>query len=354
MTIFTVHLNYYTECDNYVPFCFITTALNNPSSDCFFLTSSCELAEKLENEAQSLGNTRIHCLPEQVIKQNVEKIDSIFFHDGINSKWFDLFSFARHEIVADFIRTSLQNESPETFITTDSDIAHYYDYSKRLAEPNSGEVFTRSPLHSYFAIWHKDTFDAYTDHATMARYFSHAEKVGGRCSDMHLLEWLIKEESLIKLAWNTDDYGIPLDTVRDFLYYSGFWIQRCDHSFDKAINDFPGGIWNDNLFLESFNSIDFWASFLTTYKSTNGKTELFLKRSQLVNAIKRLNGLVATDFLPTSPYVLYHKWVQDSVWGPYEALGGDLIRVPYVHFQGATKRHVPTFQKFSNGLRLMY
>lgn len=346
MSIFTVHLNYYAACDAYVPFCFITTAKNNPTLDCYFLTSSPELADKLTGLCHQLGNAKIVCLDQQTVDNLVGNVDSIFYHDGINSRWFDLFSIARHVLVMDFIQGNSHLDSLERFITTDSDIAHFFDYSKLLEEPGPHEVFTRSPIISYFAIWHRQTFANYSSLETMKRYFAYAEVAGGRCSDMHLLEWMIKNESSIAQRWIASDYGIALDTLRDFLYYSGLWIDLCDHSFDTMVNCFPNDIWNSKAFLSKFDDLSFWKTIMFRHVDASGKTRVYLRKSKLISSIKRLNGLVNSGFSANSSFVLYGQWVQDNTWQPYLSTASDLVQVPYVHFQGSTKDLVPGFSEF--------
>lgn len=347
MAIFTVHLNYYPACDSYVPYCYTTTALNNPKTDCYFLTSSPELAEKLTSICEQLPNTIIVCLDKSMVDSVIESVDSIFYHDGINSRWFDLFSIARHALVMRFIEERSMLCNLDNFITTDSDIAHFYDYSALMNEPGPREVYTRSPIISYFAIWHRETFAEYSNLGTMKRYFQHAQAQGGRCSDMHLLEWLIKNQELISWKWRSNDFGIALDTLRDFIYYSGLWIEHCNYSYDTLINAFPGGIWDSKDFLAQFNHLDFWSDILLRLIDQSGRSRLFLKRNKLLGSINRLNGLNKANFDKNSPYALYGSWVHNNTWHPYLDAESDLIPVPFIHFQGSTKGLAPVFSQFT-------
>jgi hypothetical protein len=351
MTIFSVHLNYYSECDNYVPWCYATTTRNNPASECFFLTSSADLKVKLEDYCRGLPNARIILLEPEFTKTAIDDVESIFYHDEINSKWFDLYSFARHVIVDRFIRGNASLSKIETFATTDSDIAHFYDYSDFLQKPRENEVYTRSPIISYFAIWHRTAFQLYSSIPVMDEYFRHAASVKGRCSDMHLLEWILTKQYRLNRIWDQEEFGIALDTLRDFFYYSGAWLNSSPYSSDYVINQFPNGIWNGDEMLSIFSSEEFFSSLLCVCTQARSSKRLFLKKQILARMITRLRGLSKLGFDPQSYYALWSEWIYSNTWQPYLSLNTDLIPVPYVHFQGSTKRIAPIFASFTDGIR---
>lgn len=347
--IISVHLKWYKQCEEYVPLCLRQTALSNPNHECILLTASTDLKSYFTANVQLPSNARIEVLSEESIAQKIDKLETIFYHDKINPKWFDLFSIARHLIVQDFVISDSNTSKLSSFITTDSDIAHFYNYSKQLASVASEEVLTGSPLMSYFATWGKEAFETYSDFYLMTEYFEFA-KSRPRCSDMHLLWWHIKEKTDIKIIQPAfKDFGIPLDTLRDFIYIGGLWIDSevADDKTNQLLVDYPGGDWRDFEYLKKYRSSSFWDSMLIRSK-VNEVTKLSIKRASLLTSMTKLNAIKKTEANHNAKFFsnfggLAGKRSWDSILASPDS---ELINVPYIHFQGAGKQLAPFFEAY--------
>ena len=292
-----------------------------------------------------MPNLQLVLLDEQETMAAVQLIDDIFYHDQINPRWFDLYSCARYFIVRKYLACCFGSDLPSTIVTSDSDIAHYYDYSCWDHLIGNLGVLAKSRLCSYFAGWNIDSFLLYSDFDTMRRYFEYAKIKGGRCSDMHELEWLVQNNE-ISFSPFRDSFGIPMDTVRHFLYYTGLFVSGLENPADIKVwaDSFPNGLWNDPVALSQvFSRINF-GKFLRAYPANSEEASglLFLETYHLRNCVSIMLES-ANKFSAEAPF---------SQWGAWECnerilptLMTDLVRVPYIHFQGPAKGLISAFKK---------
>jgi hypothetical protein len=350
MKIFTVHFNYYKACLDYIPYCYRATLENNPDSECHFLTPSADLAGELKPLEKSFNNARVALLDKSFTDACISDVDEIFHHDGYNSRQFDVFSFARHILVKKYMANVGITDTGGSFLTTDSDIAHFCNYNRSYPQISRDVIFSQSPIVSYFAHWGWDAFSTYTDLGLMNEYFVHARQKGGRCSDMHLLEWLIKDKALLTHQWDRRSFGVPLDTISHFLYYSGLWSEQTRLDDRQVLNEYPRGIWNDREFLKSFMNTAFWKAFLLVSSLPTGQKRIFLLRNHLLRSIGNVRS-ASVKAEASSHMLKWGDWVHNHSWQAYLSLHGDLVPVPFLHFQGATKSLAPYLQLLTHGKR---
>ncbi len=349
--IISVHLRWYKQCEEYIPFCLRQTAISNPNSECILLTTSNDLDSYFRSNVKIPENARIQVLDSEQVDKRLNELDGIFYHDQINPKWFDLFSIARHLIVSDYIKTNETIAETQSFITTDSDIAHFYDYSKQLGKVSAGEVLTGRPLMSYFATWNREAFEKYTNLTLMKEYFDYARNQP-RCSDMHLLAWHIKEKKSINFTNPIfEDFGIPLDTLRKFIYVSGLWIKDSmdGNKIDELLVDYPGGDWKDPKYLNEYKCSQFWDSILTK-TIQNNHLKLGLRKEILLAHMARLNKVRKTVSNQESQFFSEKYFRGKSGMREWDQVlsrsKNSIINVPYIHFQGPTKSLVNFFKSY--------
>lgn len=345
MTIFIVHFNYYSACEEYISHCLITTAQSSPSLPIYFITPDQDLHGIILPIAQKQTNIRLYLLEQEVLQTLSAKLDSIFYHDGINPKWFDFNSILRHLVVRWFIENDTSCNSIKSFATSDSDIAHYYDYANLLSSIGPYSLMAKTKLCSYFCLWGIESFRKYTDISSMSQYFVFAADEAGRCSDMHLLAYILGNSPLKFSAFN-ESFGIPLDHLRDFLYYTGSWLDILNdntYSAKAILNEYPKGPWLLKSFLECVSSS--FSHSLESYVNNHGERVLFMKSACITSLIQNLNSSDAlVDIDKKSNLKLYgasiHKYYIDR------CKSVDRVRIPYIHFQGASKQLVSNYASF--------
>lgn len=336
MAFFVVHFNYYPACEEYIRFCLLATAKSSPSVPVVFITPSEELYSLILGISQAHCNIRAYLLNVTVFQNISSRLDSIFHHDGINPKWFDFNSILRHLAVRWIIQNDEAYKNIASFATSDSDIAHYFDYRNLLDGIGPYSLTAKNKLSSYFCLWGRESFIRYTEFSFMQQYFVDAASHGGRCSDMHLLAYTL-QNSPLKFSPFNESFGIPLDHLRDSLYYTGSWSlvqELSEYSQSDIVNQYPKGIWLNKKFLSDVASK--FNRLIDIYHNSERSKLIYLRAHDCIDLINNSGGSSFEGMDESSSFRAYGKSIQQYYQQRCMVL--DKVRVPYIHFQGAAKQ----------------
>ena len=341
MDIFLVQLSSSGDMHLCIEYCLDVSIRWNPSSRVYILTADNKLHEYLASRFASFANFLPILLSSEFMEKAISDVENILHYDGCGEKWFIAITLARHIIVKRFIDDFLEY-SPAYFLVSDTDIAHFYDYSEFSLVPEPGQYIARGINHSYCAVWSKAAFDKFADLSFMREFFQWAKSNGSRSNDMYFLEWLASNAGHVQWINNPVEFGFPIDHLYLFLVASGLWIDLLDIDPLESMRAFPGHPWTSLEIQQKFVSMFWRALFIFVNDNcSEGLPGLRLNKGLLRHGLNR----IADYNLDVCPAVkaAHQSYVATRL------LDNPLPRIPLIHFNGSAKRFVAEFSQLGPG-----
>lgn len=343
--IVIVHLFAY-GLKSYFGRCLTGTALHNPESSIYVISAEEEVKVYVESLCLPNVNCFVFSREYEAAKQYIEPI---FYHDGLNTKNFDLQCFVRHVLVARCISESkLPNVcAMRRFVFSDSDIMiidrvdKIFNLNKSEDDSTAG-VTARTPLTCYFSAWKAyEYIMIWLNRGALCKYFDAARKQQRRCSDMHYFQWSVRI-GLVSHSSGIHDKLVHIDTFRDYLYYSQMWksvlgdealtgkLFGCISSIEE-VKQYPRGPWKDKDFIRLFCDRKFLADIFKRGKPLMEYSEVY-KEAFIPRAIYLSSTAFFRNQLSKAEFSSKSKTL--SINTITKSAG---LRVAMIHFQGNAK-----------------
>lgn len=343
--IFFVHLKLFGY-DFYLDKCLEITCLSNPDSHVFLITMN----ETVRDYTETLGinNLFVVLLSEEQVESILRPLDEVMFHDGINSRSFELICFGRHMLIKHAFEQLGLGENTDTYYYCDSDSAAFTPLHVVFPKDiQAGAVYTKNKKRTYFAEWSKEALETFCSTALLRSFFEEARYNGVRTNDMHYLRWAVNNGHIIhEKALDADEGGVVhIDPIRHFIAIHALFVKAkgagfSEPSFQKHFYDLPGGIWLEDDFLANFGSHDFMEGLFEGRVNEDGRAiTMYLKIQELKGCIEKVEASWERPF------------ERNRAMLDLEKIQGELVEVGPVHFQGAGKCLSVLYHKYWKELR---
>ena len=345
MEIFIVHRTYSEESKEYILFCCEQTAASNPGTPITYISESFELLNELNILTKKLPNlTPVH-FDYATIKDYANLISASLIECGVSkeSGIFHVFlnSILRHIVIAHYIKCSGNDSPTKPFIVSDSDIAHYFDLSSLTIMPNPSQYMALGPDQTYFSAWGPSAHQSFSNIEFLKAYLKEAIEQQQAPNDIFFLRWIKRNAmDLEHIGMGNSYLGLPLDPALNALSSFGLWAYKVDN-IDQYIIQYPGGLWGSKTFLDLFDK-RLLKQVLVDISTRGSAPRLYLNLALIKESMLHLESHASQAPAFQQNFNIYKSILSRC------HLQSNLLRVPYVHFQGNSKKLVNSFIDFIN------
>ena len=335
-----VHLNLFGY-DLYLDKCVEISCSTNPEHQVYLVTKNQTIREHIEQ--LDIANLQVVYLSELEVEEVIKPIDEVMFHDGINTREFELICFGRHALCLHLINNGAIQSDDGSYYYCDSDATVFAPLDQVFSKAiSAGSICANADNKTYFAHWSKEAVETFCNPVLLREFFDAAREQGIRTNDMNYLIWCIKNKHIERIDPDPVNKGGVghLDTIRRFLACHGIFAAiegglYLTPEHREQVVTLPKGYWSDVEFIVQFGNSELLEQLYSIKPNAEDQgCSLYVHMDAVRDCISKVR----------SSWNGFDLWQKDR-W-QVDEIANHHVMVGMIHFQGPAKYLVKPYYEF--------